>query len=382
MELIISQVEIIENLPFPKDILQIINEYFGGSISIYIKWAKKLYYGYMSSVIGERISMFNDKDVIRRMVDIFVDMYGKNIKELSKKFPINEKYYTITQFNYKVAKKIYLLFYYDFSGNGPDSMYSQDELANKLDGLWEDYRDPFFKAVLEKVDLEGSLHSININLGNDYFYNKVHMAYKQGCNPFNMDYITGKSFIPWIFSRSISYQNNDQKANFENLILEILIFYSNKGNYDKESPIVNMKKLFFKSFRYVENTKDWPNNLAYKILKLIDLSKLEEDEHENLIYKIVKFKNKDLRLKFLRALKNQNFNFNYINVNGDTCLFNPYFYNDHHFRIITELISMGADPNIKNKYRQTPFERLEQIFSGDRDQYAEICKMEQNFNIS
>lgn len=378
MELIIKQIKITETLPFPKDIRNIINTYISGSIPTYLKWIKRIYYEYIIGIIGDRINIFNEKVITRRILDIFLDNYGMHIKIFIEKLS-NDTHNTLINVNNNVAKQIYSLFRVDFSKDkNPHSLYDYDELCEYLDTLWEKYRDPFFIATCSPL-LPGSTTNYTINMDN-IFIEKVKNAWSTGLDPYNKDPISGENFILWIFKQFLTFNTAKEQYIFEDLIIEMLATHKYDDDDDCYKRNILISVLENKYFEGFGKWRKWSFKFIQNILKLMNLAQLTNERnetilmHETLLNYILKINSREARVECLQIMKTQQFNFNYRNENNETCLFR----NCSNLNIFEDLLKIGVNPYLKNKRGETILEQLHKTQSETRyneTRYNEIIKI-------
>lgn len=306
-----QQTSIAQELDVPRDIRGIISDYISESIPEYRDWARQLWNGYMTEVVDDRLELFNEEKVIERIVHIFIDDYGTNIGKLIDNIK-NGQEENIRYINRaEVVNDIQNLFNFKFHYNRDPNYNDDDYFLEATNILWSPYQDPFMKQIFGEGGLTMNLLDIELSMDSEeeeYFLGKIERAWKLGLNPFEIDPITGQSFMRLILDQRLEFMNSEQRKQFESLLLEMLDTIDiNEKLAPPEYKYEGFPFIFIMldNADYDEAAKldhGWSSNFIYDILKKMDISQLDDQDKSILKTRIKKFKSKSIQKKLLDLL--------------------------------------------------------------------------------
>ena len=319
-----QQIQIAQQLPLNRDILNIVQEYLEQSLPLYKKWADQYYEDTLSVWMGDKIDIYHKDNLVKRIIQIFLDYYGsyhiKLIDEI-KNSEINHMWNILT-INHSIAKDILNLFnltgpYHESNSTNSLSV----TLSEGLTTLWKKYQDPVFKEIFGNCAMTEEFIYFNTPRNaksKENFLLKIENMWKKKMNPFETDIFTGQSFIEWVIYRNtedLDFQNNKQRDKFESLFIEML----NSVHLDNTFIAINyiigdtlswssiLNKIAY-NMDYLEdgNFKGWSPNLCFSVLKKINMNDLKEKENLRKLLSIGSFRSKETQSKFQDYLQSYN----------------------------------------------------------------------------
>ena len=283
-----KQVNIAYALPLPKDIQNIIIQYIEDSLPIYKEWATCIYDNHILALMGENKDIYSKKRIIKRIVQIFLTYYGMSISILIEN--INDGVIlNILSLSKLIKQEIVRI---------PFRLCYDDHytLIHKISKLWQNYQCSFYRYVFDEIIFYYGLSDYPYPI-NTKFYSKVREAWNLKLNPFEVDIITGTSFIPWIFlTNSINFETKKEQKRFENLLLEML----KKIDLTTASTNINNKYtlllfIILDKTQFDNTLRGLSPRFLYEILKRMDLNKLNDTEKFKLSMNISN-RNKEIEL--------------------------------------------------------------------------------------
>ena len=327
----------------PRDIRNIVTEYVGGSRPLYREWANILYINYLKPLLGEKSNLLDENKTIEWIVENFAKNYGNTIGEAIETTTSKSKNLVIKTYNFM---------------NNIESIFQIKNMTSDksnaifrfLLSLWNPYHSEFFKYIFET-------DNIYIFPEIEYYgfsktYKNIAKALSQGIDPLEIDPFNGKSFFTWIFDQELEFEDEEERSNFEKLMLEMINDLKYKINKKDYEEFVNTVLKIFGHWDVDESLVGWSDDFLLKILDILNINNLSDRLKWNLLHYVAFGDNNMRKILLDEILKlDPNFDFNVI-IDGFNILFDDYVVRDPH--IIKDYINYGADPLHQNKQELTP----------------------------